>query len=229
MGTSPFIGAGQFEERAVAYLRAFYGKPESVADVLEEALQSGAQGVQALPHWYIVEAIALLRMRGWRVEVWASLPPRGIEQALEAFRRIDAVGVAVHGLITDSLDKSLVEAQLDKVRDYGFKPGLALHTPRKAAKWVLEAGLEVDFLLAPFNKLGLYMDAEASMLHSLLLRVCRCFIAMKVLAAGRLRPREALEFVLSFKPPPSLALGVASREEARETFSLASKLLEELA
>ena len=177
VGTSPFIGAGQFKERAAAYLRTFYGRPEKVADVLEEALQSGAQGIQVLPHWYIVEAVSLLRARGWRVEVWASLPPRGIEQALEAFRRIDAVGVAVHGLITDSLDKSLVEAQLDKVRDYGFKPGLALHTPRKAAKWVLEAGLEVDFLLAPFNKLGLYMDAEASMLHSLLLRVCRCFIA----------------------------------------------------
>lgn len=229
VGTSPFIGAGQFGDRALAYLRAFYGRPWRIAEVLEAALNSGAEAIQALPEWYVVKAIVEVKLRNPSVRVWASLPPRrGVQEALHQFARVDAEAVAIHGAIMDSLDQAVVEAQVDLARSQGFKVGAALHTPYRSLSWLQRSKVKVDFLMIPFNKLGLYMDAKASEIHGLALKLNKPVIAMKVLAAGLLPVREALEFVFSFDPPPSIAIGVASVEEAANTFKEASAIFREL-
>ena len=57
VGTSPFVGAGQFGPRALALHARFFGRPGAVAEVLEAAVEAGAGGVQALSYPFIVEAI----------------------------------------------------------------------------------------------------------------------------------------------------------------------------
>ncbi|MEM4700460.1 MAG: hypothetical protein QXT74_05935 [Candidatus Nezhaarchaeales archaeon] len=225
VGTSPFIGAGQFGARAVRYLQEFYGKPWRVAEVIMAALDSGAQAVQALAEWYIVEAVLEVKSRGRDVRVWASLPPRGVRKALELFAKVDAEAAAVHGSVTDSMDLGVVSEQLSMVREQGLKAGLALHAPARGLSWLARTNLKVDFLMIPLNKLGAFMDSPPSRVYELALKVGVPIVAMKVLAAGRLPPREGVEFVLSLDPPPSMAIGVASVEEARETFREASNLL----
>ncbi|MCX8204354.1 MAG: hypothetical protein N3H31_01690 [Candidatus Nezhaarchaeota archaeon] len=225
VGTSPFIGAGQFGGRALEYLQVFYGRPWRVAEVLTEALSSGAQAIQALSEWYIVEAVSKVRSMGWDVEVWASLPMRGVKEALASFAKVDAKAIAVHGSVVDSMNLRVISEQLSLVKEQGFKAGLALHTPARSLNWVLRTKLKVDFLMIPLNKLGVFMDAPPPKIHELASKVGVPVVAMKVLAAGLLSPAEGVGFILSLSPPPSMAIGVASVEEARRTFREASSLL----
>lgn len=227
VGTSPFIGAGQFGARSLRYLREFYGKPWKVAEVIVAALESGAQAIQALSEWYVVEAVAEVRSRGWSASVWASLPPRDVEKALDSFSKIDAEAVAVHGSVSDSMDPEAVGEQLSLARERGFVAGVALHSPARGLNWLMRAKLRVDFVMIPFNKLGAFMDSPPHHVYELALRLGVPIVAMKVLAAGRLSPVEGVGFVLSFSPPPSVAIGVASVEEARRTFRETSRLLAE--
>ena len=102
---------------------------------------------------------------------------------------------------------------------------MAVHSPGIVLPWLLEEDLEVDFLIVPFNKLGFFMDINPGSLLNLLRKVGKPAMAMKTLAAGTLSPWEALEFVLSHPEFSSVAIGVASREEAAETFKVALELL----
>ncbi|MFQ6074099.1 MAG: hypothetical protein ACE5KC_02655, partial [Candidatus Bathyarchaeia archaeon] len=45
LGTSPFIGSGQFGSRAASYYEHFYGHPENIAKIILAAVDLGVTGV----------------------------------------------------------------------------------------------------------------------------------------------------------------------------------------
>jgi len=49
LGTSPFIGAGQFGRRAAFYYNYFYENPKNIVKIIHKAVDLGVTGVQALP------------------------------------------------------------------------------------------------------------------------------------------------------------------------------------
>ncbi|RLF18226.1 MAG: hypothetical protein DRN06_02055 [Thermoprotei archaeon] len=225
VGTSPFIGAGQFGSRASLYYEKFYGKPWNVKEVLEEAYLQGVEAVQALPFKHIYEAISLLMRQGLKLKVWGSLSPSNPEKGFDLFTKLEAEGIAIHGETSDSLNVEAIRDLIDRIKEAGCYAGMAVHSPGIVLPWLLEEDLEVDFLIVPFNKLGFFMDINPGSLLNLLRKVGKPAMAMKTLAAGTLSPREALEFVLSHPEFSSVAIGVASREEAAETFKVALELL----
>jgi hypothetical protein len=51
-------------------------------------------------------------------------------------------------------------------------------------------------------------------------------VAISVLAAGYLKPREALEYIGTLPNVKGLALGVSKEAHAKETFKMAKNLIE---
>ncbi len=104
----------------------------------------------------------------------------------------------------------------------GCLAGLATHKPFSTLNWLLEAGLDIDLLMLPFNKLGMFMDADPVRVAEAIKRLGKPVIGKKILAAGYLSPQEALTYVVQMGCVDLVALGVASEQEVKETFTAAA-------
>jgi len=220
LGTSPFIGAGQFGSRAYAYYAAFYNKPEKVAEVVLAAAELGVVGVQPLPYGFLAEAIRMAQAElGRELVVVATIGPSDPLSDLEFFEGLDMRAALLHGALTDEVSGRELEPLLAELRDRGLLAGYVTHKPMNMLERVRAGELpKPDLVLLPFNKLGYLMDAPASRIAEALRELGLLAFGKKVLAAGRLRPREAFEFALGFGVLEGVAVGVVSRAEAEETF-----------
>jgi len=225
VGTSPFIAAGQFGARSRVYYERFYGKPSAVREVIEAAHRVGVRAVQCLPVGHVVEAVASMRRSGLEVEVWASLMPGLPRGGLDSLAPLEPRGIAVHGSVSDTMNRRAVEGQLKAIRELGCEAGVAAHSPGRVLRWLMREGVDVDFVLVPFNALSAFMDVPPDELCELIRELGVPAMAMKALAAGALSPEEALSFIARRPEISSVALGVASPEEAVETFTVALKVL----
>jgi hypothetical protein len=225
LGTSPFIAAGQFGERAFGYYRTFFGKPQSVADVVMKSYELGVRGVQLIPYPHVVQAIKMVARRVKDLAVVGTIGPQNPEGDVNVLNDLHAMGMLVHGALTDTHRSDRVNDLLDIIRKTGAKAGIATHRPLSTLSWALEHRLKVDLLMFPFNKLGAFMDSTPDKVLEVATRFQRVLIGKKVLACGSLMPEEALEFIARTKID-SLALGVSSTEEAKQTLSRALKLME---
>jgi len=229
LGTSPFIGAGQFGSRSYAYWAAFYNRPERVAEVIAAAVELGVQGIQPLPYPFLAEAIRRAQaLTGEELVLAATIGPEDPLADLAIFEGLDVRAALVHGALTDRARSSELAAIMDDVRDRGLLAGLVSHSPMRLMRRLSSGELpRPDLLLLPFNAVGYLMDAPARELASAIRSLRAPVIGKKVLAAGRLRPEEAFRFALGLRVLEGVAVGVISRAEAEETFvSLAKVALE---
>ena len=227
IGTSPFIGAGQFGHRAFAYHTKFFNKPSEVAKIISAAVELGVMGVQALPYPFIIEAIRRAEAdTGVDLVVVATLGPEDPFGDIGLFDGLDVRAFLTHGALTDGPRWPGLEELMEEARSSGALAGYVSHRPMRALRRIGSGELpRPDIVMLPFNALGYMMDAPAEAITDELKSLGLRAIGKKVLAAGRLRPREAFRFVLRHEPIASLAIGVASVEEAKETFGILAGLL----
>jgi hypothetical protein len=82
--------------------------------------------------------------------------------------------------------------------------------------------------MVPFNKLGMFMDADPVRIAEAIKRLGKPVIGKKILAAGYLPPEEALSYVAKSECLDIVTLGVASEKEAEETFGAAVQAFSEI-
>jgi aryl-alcohol dehydrogenase-like predicted oxidoreductase len=70
--------------------------------------------------------------------------------------------------------------------------------------------------------MGMFMDADPAKIAEAIRRLRKPIIGKKVLAAGHLPPKYALNYVAQQRWIDIIALGVASEKEAEETLSAAA-------
>jgi len=225
LGTSPFIGAGQFGSRAFQYYCHFYEHPENIVKIIGKSTDLGVRGIHVLPYPPVVKAIKLaehdLKLELSVLGTVRSEDPYGDIEILQGLR---AVAMLIHGEITDSHNQNKINELLNQIRQVGSLAGIVTHAPFSTLEWVQKAGIDIDMIMIPFNKLGKFMDSTPEKVLEVALRTGRLLIGKKVLAAGRLGPREGLEY--AFKNGiKTVAVGIASESEAEETFSVATELL----
>jgi hypothetical protein len=218
LGTSPFIGAGQFGKKAELYYNQFFLQPENIIGIVVRAVELGVNAVQVIAYHQVLEAVQEAAKRT-RTDLFlmGTVGLGSIEREIEMVLDVGAQGMIVHGSLADR-DMPFARQHLANLREQGLVTGIATHRPGMTIPRVEEME-EVALILSPFNKLGKFMDPSVDSALQALESTSKAIMAMKPLAAGRLRPQEGLSY-LSGKVS-GVAVGIASVEEAEETFAVA--------
>ena len=222
MGTSPFIGAGQFGTKSLMYYSKFYLNPRNIVRIISKSIELGVRGIQVLPEKPVIWAIKEVLRR--YEEKLIIVPSIFNVKDIELMQEFDCPLMLIHGALTDQRNPSLINKLLNHIGDIGALGGLITHTPVATMKWLINKEFEYEVLMIPLNKAGYMMDGSLAEIGSLISKLGKKIIAKKVLAAGRLPVFDAIEFISKLKFVDAIALGIASEEEAEETFSTAFKV-----
>ncbi|MFW9898613.1 MAG: hypothetical protein ACFFDO_05070 [Candidatus Thorarchaeota archaeon] len=223
-GTSPFIGAGQFEFKAYEWYRKFLNNPDAMVEILKASYNAGARGIEAIPIGKIMEASRIMTETYDDYIVIGSTSPEGSRESINDLIEGGAKLIFVHGIVSDCKGKNLLQL-LNEISSQGIIPGIATHDPVSTLKYCFENSLNVKAFLIPFNAKG-YMMGDIEELESIVdnNEDGYWFIGMKTLAAGRLRPAEAFEYISKHKIC-SVTIGMVTTEEAEITTKIALKAL----
>ena len=225
LGTSPFIGAGQFGSRASTYRRLFYDRPANMVSLMKYAAELGVPCVQLLAIDRVLNAFRDARAES-EVDLACTLTI-GIgekEWELEQAFDINTQIVFLHAMITDGLDLRGIERWLKDITDLGLIPGCVTHKPGRVLPALKKSGLNIQAYMVPFNHEGIFMDCKPDALIKILDSIEQPVIAKKTLAAGMFSPGVGLPFIAQHTQLDGLALGLASRDEMEESFSIAISL-----
>jgi hypothetical protein len=135
--------------------------------------------------------------------------------------------VLLHQLITDlclglGLDwvfKFYTEFLLKRGITPGFNTGNFALLVEKLREW--DIGLEDVVIAAPFNKVGFQMVPSREECEKALAGLPKPIVlAISILAAGYLRPEEAVDYIAGLPNIKGVAVGVSKERHANETFKL---------
>lgn len=225
LGTSPFIGAGQFGVRSFLYYSRFYEQPANMVKIFSKAVDLGVRGVQLIPYPPVVKAAkSVWRDLGLELTIVGSVRSEDPNGDIGLLRDLRAVAMLLNGDLTDSHDHLKISELLNQIHQAGSLAGVVTHAPLFTLTWLQKADLDIDLVMLPFNKLGKFMDSTPEKVLEAARRIDKPLIGMKVLAAGDLAPREGLEYAFR-KGLRMVAVGIASESEAVETFSVANEIL----
>lgn len=223
LGTSPFIGAGQFGSRASFYYAHFYENPKNIVKIICKAVDLGVMGVQVLPYRPVLGAIkAVERELKEKLTVVGTIGPDDPISNINDLQGFNTVAMLLHAEITDKKDSRKISELLNRVHAANCLAGLTTHKPLSTLNWLLKNSLDIDLLMLPFNQLGMFMDASPMKVAEAIKRLGKPVVGKKVLAAGYLPPQDALTYVAQLGCIDVVALGIASEQEAKETLTAAA-------
>jgi len=130
--------------------------------------------------------------------------------------------VLLHEVLTDmalALNLEIIfETYIKFLQHHNIKPGFETrnfpYLINKFNQWGI--GLENVLIAAPFNKVGFYMNPSKEESEKALLGLPKPnVIAMSVLAAGYLKPSEAIQYIDNLPNIYAVVVGVSKEEQAR--------------
>jgi len=246
IGTNWFLGYCHCTGAKSRSVQRLLTGPQRIADITEVFFRAGVDTIMC-PHTEtcMPEAIAEAEQRTGVKAVIISTPsftttPRtpfdGFDLAeLEATldKEVDK-GVSVcmpHVSTTDKMvDKCTREIrQMDTVcrmiRERGMVPGLSTHTPETVV-FADETGLDIEAYIQIFNAMGFLMQVEVDWVARLINNAKKPVITIKPMAAGQIRPLQALTFSWNaIRDCDMITVGTMAPEEAQELVDLSLDIL----
>jgi len=136
-------------------------------------------------------------------------------------------GVLLHEVITDLClglqETSMLSAFAQHIREnYSAKPGFVTYNLPRFVRLFQEAGLSLKdvVIMTPFNSLGYQMSPSRDSCEVTLSSMREGHvIAMSVMAGGYLKLDEAIDYIQALPNLSGVAIGVSSKEHARDTFT----------
>jgi hypothetical protein len=228
LGTSPFVAAAQFGHRARLYQLDLYNNPDNILKIIKKSYEMGIRGIQVLPFPPVVEALEEALETGFKMDVVGTVRPENEMNDIETLSDLKANSMLLHAVITDKKDWDSIGEKLQGIKDANAVPGLVTHMPFQTTSSLVESPIIdlFDLYMVPVNKLGYLMDCdtygteERAKLDIMIKNLNKTIIAKKVLAAGILQPEEAFNYLKSVDFADIVTLGIASENEAQETFNL---------
>jgi len=151
---------------------------------------------------------------------------------LAAGKQANLSSLLLHQAITDMalalrLDwffKSYVDFLLKLGITPGFNTGNFAYLVNKLREWSID--LRKTTIAAPFNKIGFQMNPSRMECEKALADISEpIVIAISVLAAGYLKPLEAINYIAALPNIKGVAVGVSKENHARQTFRLLKEKL----
>ncbi len=144
-----------------------------------------------------------------------------VDAEMRMFEGIRTPVVFLQNVVTDLLlgmkMKDFFVAFYEYIQDrYGAEAGFITMNPPLLLDTLEESGIRNPIVCFSMNKKGFRMPDVAACEKALREREFRP-VAMQVLAAGALGPREAIEYVCRFRNIRSILFGASSYEHIRET------------
>lgn len=165
------------------------------------------------------------------------------EGSLGTVRNLDNVAMLIDGNVTDNTQRygvgynrrldvpGLLRLKEAILREGDTAFGFVTHCPGTTIPKLMkvrEFWEDVDILMAPVNEIGYRVRPRWDERCEETLRQAKdsgvLILGMKIMASGRIPPREALEYAASFDHLDGVALGVASVEEAEQTLTAALEI-----
>lgn len=224
VGTSPFIAAGQFEKR-LQYHMEFVIKRGNIAEIISWCLLNGFPWIQVLDVDFVVDEIDIAYKRTGVTPIIVLSTWNKPERIIDKFKHFDLRIILIHASLVDTLDLSLIRSFIKRIENLGFIPGIATHIPNVVLPYLKDIE-GIKAVMVPLNYAGLFND-KVEETFKLLREMKVVVIAKKVLGAGRLPIDKALRWALSRPEIDSLALGIASITEAKQTLNLARDIIRE--
>ncbi len=222
MGSSPFIGAGQFGYKAFEWRRRFLNNPKAMLEILEASYAKGARGIEVIPSGKILEAAQIMSESHSDYVITGSTYP-GEDPKIEILSKNGAKIIFVHGMVSDDKGTNLLRL-LDEISNYGIIPGIATHDPIPTIKYCIENSLKVRVYLVPFNADGFLMG-NAKELEEIIDNSKNIFyIGMKTLAAGEIKPDLAFKYIANHNIS-AVTIGMVTKQQAEESTKIALKSL----
>jgi hypothetical protein len=111
------------------------------------------------------------------------------------------------------------------IRERNMIPGLSTHVPETVI-YADETGLDVETYIQPFNYMGYLMQLEVDWVGRIIRDARKPVITIKTMAAGQLRPYQALTFVWNaIRERDLVTVGTMAPEEAKELIELSLDIL----
>ena len=231
LGTSPFIGAGQFGHRARLYQLDLYSNPENMFQIIKTSYDKGVRGMQLLPYPPVIQALEMAREEGMKIDVIGTVRPEQEQEDIKLLKSLDAKAMLLHAITTDQGDWDFIAKNLNRIRQATAIPGLVTHRPFHTTRKLLESPVRdlFELYMLPVNRLGYLMDCEQNLeeerrqLREMILELDKTIIGKKLLAAGIMTPQDAFEYLKTLDYVDMVAVGIASEKEAQETFEILSR------
>ena len=246
IGTNWFLGYSHSTPAKSRFVEQAVTERGKIADIIEAFMRAGVDTIMC-PHTptVIPEAIEEAQDRTGAACVVISTPaftvtPRtpfdGFD--LDEVRRTLDGEVAKqtricmpHTSTTDRmLDKCTCEVrQMDVVcrliRERGMIPGLSTHEPETII-YADQSGLDVAAYIQPFNPMGFLMHVEVDWIANLIRRAAKPVMTIKTMAAGQIRPFQAMTFVWNaIRDRDMVTVGTVSPDEAHELIEMSLDIL----
>ena len=216
------MGAAQVGKNARIYRKKFMNDVDAVLEILEACYKAGGRGIEIVPIGKIVKATKIMKETHNDFVVTGSTFP-GPDPLIEDLIDIDAKIIFAHGIVSDKKDDKLVK-MVDDIKSRGVIPGIAAHFPVSTLEYALENLPDVKVFLIPFNKRGMFMGYKKK-LEEIVDNTKNCsFVGMKTLAAGKLDPKKAYEYI-SKHNICAVTIGMVTTEEAEISTKIALEAL----
>ena len=193
VGTSTFIGAGQFGKNARDYRKKFLNNPDAILEILEACYQLGGRGTEVIPAGKIPEAIKIFSETHDDFVVTGSTFP-GPDPLIDDLIDMNAQIIFVHALVSDQKNERLTQL-LDEVSSRGVIPGIAVHNPVSTLNYAFENLPEIKTFLIPFNAKGMFMGNQKEVENLVNSHKDCAFMGMKTLGAGKIDPETAYAYI----------------------------------
>lgn len=202
LGSNPFWGYSHKNSELDKQMREFH-TDERIAKILDEAASCGVTAMASPPDARWVDLYTKYLAGGGKLRLWIGQchgPPENMEKEIDTAAKGGAKAIFIQGhRVEEQFDKGkweVLKGWLERIRGHGLPAGLAAHYPEihlEAEKRKLPA----DFYYQCFynvTKSGDWSDRERALAVETILKIEKPVIAYKVLAAGRLQAKPALEF-----------------------------------
>lgn len=148
-----------------------------------------------------------------------------IDAEMKMFKGIETPVIFLQNVITDLLlglgMKDILKAFNDYVnKKYNAEAGFITMNMPKLLHTLEEMGIKNPIICSSINKIGFRMSGGREVYEAVLKTGKVRAIAMQVLAAGAIPPKEAISYVCSLPNIESILFGASSRDNINETATL---------